>query len=472
MSTDGPLTGRRIAMLVYNDLSSDARVIKEATALSEAGAEVRVIALAVARGRYAPGLDRSRPAFETLRVPIVEIKHLLPIWGDAVRRLIRRSSTPAVAPAPTPAPTPTTPSPSSSAAPAPPAAAAPAARAPIGELKGVLIDLWGRLDLTLRMASYWRRARRELLAWRPDAIHAHDANTLSPAARAARRLRIPLVYDSHELWTERNVRADRPFAKRWERIVERRGIRRAELVVTVSPSIARWLQDRYRLTREPLLVRNIPAASPTAGDRGCGRLRELASLPDDARVLVYCGGVTTNRGIERVVDALAHLPADHHLVAIGPASEIVAAQLRRRAVGVGAAGRLHLVGSVDSHEVTTALADGDVSFVLTNPSCLSYRYSLPNKLFESLHAGLPIIANDLPDTGAIVSQSGAGVIVGESADSRELADAVRSVLVDRERLSRAALAAAQEHRWEDDIEALVAAYSAMTSRHRPGGPHA
>lgn len=453
-------------MLVYNDLSSDARVIKEATALSEAGAEVRVIALAVARGRYAPGLDRSRPAFETLRVPIVEIKHLLPLWGDAARRVIRRSSTPAVPPTSAP---PTATSPAPSAALATPAASAPAAPVPIGGPKGLLIDLWGRLDLTLRMASYWRRAVRELLKWRPDAIHAHDANTLSPASRAARQLRVPLVYDSHELWTERNVRADRPFAKRWERVVERRGIRHADLVVTVSPSIAAWLEERYALQRTPLLVRNIPASSPTAGNRGLGRLRELASLPDDARVLVYCGGVTTNRGIERVVDALAHLPDDHHLVAIGPASEIVAGQLQRRAAKVGAAGRLHLVGSVESHQVTTALSDGDVSFVLTNPSCLSYRYSLPNKLFESLHAGLPIVANDLPDTGAIVSESGAGVVVGETADARELAEAVRSVLLDRDRLSRAALAAAQENRWEDDIEALVMAYAALTTRDRPGG---
>lgn len=454
-------------MLVYNDLSSDARVIKEATALSEAGAEVRVIALAVARGRYPAGLDRTRPAFETLRVPIVEIKHLLPIWGDAVRRLIRRSSTPAVAPAPaaTPAPlTVTSPAPSAALA-----APAPAAPVPIGGPKGLLIDLWGRLDLTLRMASYWRRARRELLAWRPDAIHAHDANTLSPASRAARRLRAPLVYDSHELWTERNVRADRPFAKRWERVVERRGIRHADVVVTVSPSIAHWLEERYGLPRTPLLVRNIPASSPTAGDRGLGRLRELASLSDDARVLVYCGGVTTNRGIERVVDALAHLPDDHHLVAIGPASEVVAGELQRRAAAVGVAVRLHLVGSVDSHQVTTALSDGDVSFVLTNPSCLSYRYSLPNKLFESLHAGLPIIANDLPDSGAIVRDAGAGVVVGVDADPRELADAARAVIADRDRLAAAALAAARGHRWEDDIEALITAYSEMTSRPRPEG---
>lgn len=449
-------------MLVYNDLSSDARVIKEATALSEAGAEVRVIALAVARGRYAPGLDRSRPAFETLRVPIIEIKHLLPLWGDAVRRILRRSSGPTASSAP---PASATAAQTTTA----PAAVAPAEPAPIGGLKGLLIDLWGRLDLTLRMASYWRRARRELLAWRPDAIHAHDANTLSPASRGARRLRVPLVYDSHELWTERNVPRDRPIAKHWERLVERRGIRRADLVVTVSPSIAHWLQDHYGLPRTPILVRNIPASSPTAGDRSRGRLRELASLPDDARVLVYCGGVTTNRGIERVVDALAHLPADHHLVAIGPASEVVADHLRRRAAGAGAAGRVHFVGSVESHEVTTALSDGDVSFVMTNPSCLSYQYSLPNKLFESLHAGLPIIANDLPDTGAIVRESAAGLVVAQSADPAELAAAVRLVVADREALSAAALAVARELRWENDIDALVGAYVAMTTRARSGG---
>lgn len=126
--------------------------------------------------------------------------------------------------------------------------------------------------------------------------------------------------------------------------------------------------------------------------------------------------------------------------------------------------------SDESHQVTTALSDGDVSFVLTNPSCLSYRYSLPNKLFESLHAGLPVIANDLPDTGAIVRDSGAGLVVGQSADPSELAAAVRLAISDRDALSAAARSAARGLRWENDIGALIHAYAEMTTPVRPGGP--
>src|SRR5699024_11737161 len=118
----------------------------------------------------------------------------------------------------------------------------------------------------------------------------------------------------HELWRHRNApgRTIRPVV---EGVIERRVIRRAAGVITVSPNIAAWLQRTYRLPRRPTLVRNNPAAGPVP-DPANGQLRRRARLPAHARVIAYGGRPTTGRGIEAALDRPGHLPARVHLRAV------------------------------------------------------------------------------------------------------------------------------------------------------------
>lgn len=132
-------------------------------------------------------------------------------------------------------------------------------------------------------------------------------------------------------------------------------------------------------------------------------------------------------------------------------------RLLRRARTEGVADRIHLVGSVPSAQVPQTLADADVAVVYVRPICLSYLYSLPNKLFESIHAGLPIVAADLPDTAEVVRRYG----VGEVFDARtpaDLAAAIRAVLADPGHYRRAAVAAARDLTWEHEAARMVALY--------------
>src|SRR5699024_8144572 len=97
-------------------------------------------------------------------------------------------------------------------------------------------------------------------------------------------------------------------------------------------------------------------------------------------------------------------------VLLGYGEEAALQQVRRQARDHGVADRVHLIGAVGPDEVSRSLADGDVAVVHVRPICLSYRYALPNKLFESIRAGLPIAAADLPDMGEIVSSLGVGEV--------------------------------------------------------------
>ena len=123
----------------------------------------------------------------------------------------------------------------------------------------------------------------------------------------------------------------------------------------------------------------------------------------------------------------------------------------------GVAERVHQVGPVAPHEVSDALSDADLSVVHVRPTCLSYRFALPNKLFESIRAGLPVAAADLPDIRAVVEGLGVGEVF-DGEDPTALAATITAILADPERYRAAARAAAPSLTWETEIGALIGAY--------------
>src|SRR5699024_4839561 len=153
------------------------------------------------------------------------------------------------------------------------------------------------------------------------------------------------------------------------------------------------------------------------------------------------------------------------LVLLGYGDEEYVEQVRRRAERAGVAERVHPVGAVRSAEVATALADADLAIVQVRPTCLSYTYSLPNKLFEAIHAGLPVAAASLPDTRAVVDQYGVGEVFAPTATPRRMAAAIADVLDRPEEYRRNARAAATLLTWQNEERALIDLYRRVL-----GGP--
>lgn len=446
----------RVAVLVYNDAANDSRVLKESASLQEDGYDVRIIA--VERRR----LDRTaevtlldeRLALE--RVPEFAIERVLPSLAPVWRRLINDAGTPEEG----------DPAPSSRCS-----DAKGLPRRALGEIPAIrsialrtLRSVGERAFRTMSLGTYWKNATLAGVRFRPDIVHANDANTLVPALaiRALTRGSVGIVYDSHELWRHRNVRADRILAPLAEVLTESIGIRLVDGVITVSPSIAAWLQHTYRLADTPTLVRNVPVADALP-DPSTGVLRERAGLTAEDKVIAYGGRITTARGIEETIAALRHLPQDVHFVLLGYGEPAALDGVRAEAVRHGVAERVHLIGAVEPDDVSRSLADGDVAVVHVRPICLSYRFALPNKLFESIRAGLPIAAADLPDMRQVVEELGVGEVF-QGSKPEDLAVALADILADPAAYQDRARTVAPELTWEIETEKMLEMYRRVLLR--------
>jgi glycosyltransferase involved in cell wall biosynthesis len=284
---------------------------------------------------------------------------------------------------------------------------------------------------------------------RPELVHANDWNTMWTGLLIKCLCRSRLVYDSHELWADRNGRWEwRP----WLLACEALFVRAADEVLTSSPGYADALAARYRIA-PPTVVRNIPEGPATAQDSRV----VPQSRPVDPLV-VYVGGLMPGRGLEQMIDALPLIP-ETRLRAVGPGAPHYRASLLARAQATGVLDRVELRQPVAPAEVGGTLADAAAGLCLIQPICRSYELSLPNKLFEYAAAGVPVLASDLPVIGTLVRRQGIGVLAPPE-DPRAIAASLERLLEpDVWRLAaERARAFAETHSWDREARTLAGVY--------------
>lgn len=329
--------------------------------------------------------------------------------------------------------------------------------APLAEWEGFEIELIpidrGR-SLRRTYPLFWRRAHPLLLAARADAYHAHDLDTLWPAARAADRLGVPLVYDSHEFWTEQSSLVGRPAIRAFWRQLEKRLVGRAHRVITVSDSIASALQARYGLQAVTVL-RNLPQYRPREDS---DRIRHWLSLPSRRPIVLYQGGFLTDNGLTEQIQAATEFgEAALVLIGDGPCEAALRRQVRENQLEQ----RVFFIPRVPFGQLHSYTCSADLGLCLIKGTGQSFYYSMPNKLFEYLMAGLPVLASDFPEMRRIIHETGAGA-VADPCDLPTVGRLVRQLLEDpdqRQVCRQAALKAAQRYNWEQEAHRLLDLYA-------------
>jgi glycosyltransferase involved in cell wall biosynthesis len=291
---------------------------------------------------------------------------------------------------------------------------------------------------------------------------AHDLRAL-PAAIAARDAagRGSIVYDAHEIFPEAGEHARRPaWARRRMAGLERQLAAHAVALVTVNDALAERLGPALGLSRV-VVARNCPPRwAPPADARAASPLREVAGLPASAPLLLYHGGLAPGRGIETLAAALREPGmSTAHLVFMGsgPLGGLVQALTAR------SGGRIHLLPPVAPGELLDWVAGADVVVAPIQPTTLNHRLSSPNKVFEGIAAGVPVVGSDLPGIRSVILADPGRPLgaVADPDDPTAFAAAIRSILelapAEAAALRARCLAAAHDRwNWETESAGLVA----------------
>ena len=217
-------------------------------------------------------------------------------------------------------------------------------------------------------------------------IIAHSLAALPVSVYMAQRHRLPLLYDAHELETER-AGWSKPIRK-IAREFEARLIRKCDHVITVNDSIRDWYLSAYPGI-DISTVRNVPAVPPKIGKSS---LRTSLNIPSDALVYVYCGALGADRGLTELIETFRDLGHDRHFVMVGYGHG--KNSLVKQAQGLN---NVHFHETVPQSQLVTLLSGADVGVVVLRTDSLSYEYAMPNKLFEYAAAGLGIITGTGPE---------------------------------------------------------------------------
>jgi glycosyltransferase involved in cell wall biosynthesis len=289
---------------------------------------------------------------------------------------------------------------------------------------------------------------------RPDVWHVHDFTGILALWLGGLPRRAPLVYDSHELYMELGSAARMPApVRRGLATIEGRMARRARGVITVNQGVAGELARRYGV--DPVVVLNCP---PYTEVDVPGSLRSTLRL-EGRQVLLYHGAVSEGRGIEQTVAALPHLPASTVFVVLGNGALVP--WLREQQRRPELAGRIALHPAVPLSELLSWVVDADLGLSLIAPTELNFVLSTPNKLFECIVAGVPVLASDFPEMRRIVIGEDIGAVC-DPMDPTAIAGAIRELLADPARLAqmraKARAAARARYNWDAQAEGLLALY--------------
>jgi len=279
-------------------------------------------------------------------------------------------------------------------------------------------------------------------------INAHSVAVLPVCYLLSRRCRAKLIYDTHELETETvATRGLQSVIFKW---AERLLIGKCDAVFVVNESIADWYRKRYPGLC-PVIVRNIPQIE----ERGRpADLRKVLSIPAGKFLFIHIGHLVRGRNIQEILAAFSSPAVDAHIVFLGHGEfeEIVRAYCARYP-------NIHWLTPVPPDQVVRYAAACDVGLCLIEPSCLSYKLSLPNKVFEYMKAGIPFFFTDLPEVSRLLGSSFDEWHIG--APARDLRGAVSALTVAAVAEAKASLAAFRLPPWDEEAKAMVDAYVSL-----------
>jgi glycosyltransferase involved in cell wall biosynthesis len=278
-------------------------------------------------------------------------------------------------------------------------------------------------------------------------ILANDLDTLLPCTIVAKIKSRKLVFDAHEYFTEVPELIGRSSIKKvWQKVASW-CIPHANVCYTVSDNLARIFEEKYK--KHFYIIRNVPLMH---------ELIDGHNTHHDKPIIIYQGDLNVGRGIEETMHAIVNKDVEYWIAGDGPIKE----HLQKRIKELDINNKVKLLGYLTPDELRKCTSKADVGINLLQPQSLSYYYSLSNKFFNYMHAGVPQICAPFPEYEVINNHC--RIAVFANCNATEISDAIDILLKDKnlyQQLKTNCFKASKMYHWEEEKNKLISIYQTL-----------
>lgn len=250
--------------------------------------------------------------------------------------------------------------------------------------------------LKFAYVEFQRKLYVELLrkADKNTILLANDLDTLLPNYLVSRKLNIPLVFDSHEIFTEMPAINGRYTQKIW-RSLENFIVPKLKYMMAASESYADWFANTYDIER-PVVVQNFPRKKENL---------QIYSNTNLKKIILYQGVINPSRGLDKMIPVMKLINnAELWIAGDGPKKTEYISLTK----SLGLEGKVKFLGKLLPENLREITQKADVGLSIEENNGLSYYYSMPNKISDYIQARIPIIVSDFPEMRKVIDIYNAG----------------------------------------------------------------
>jgi len=314
---------------------------------------------------------------------------------------------------------------------------------------------WSKNRL-IQILKYIEFLYRVIIKYRDiDIIHCNDLGTLPIGVLIKKfsKKDVKIVYDAHEYETE--INGLKGMRKGISKILEKSLIKKVDKTITVSDTIAKEYVRLYNI-KKPALVLNTP---PFIKIEKKNIFREQLNIGEDKNIFLYQGGLARGRGIEILLETFKELSKDNSKnVIIFMGYGILEDKIKEYSKKYS---NIFYYKAVSPEVLLDFTSSADFGISLIEDKCLSYRYCLPNKMFEYLMVDIPVIVSNLPEMAKIIEKYSVGVIAKEYS-IKGIKEAVNSIIdLDRDKLNKNIQKVKEIYNWQEQEEIFLKVYNEL-----------
>ncbi len=293
-----------------------------------------------------------------------------------------------------------------------------------------------------------------LLSQKYDLLHCHDLWVLPAAASISWLRHSALIYDAHEYYAGLEIFRKKRLSRFLWLLTERIAIKQVQILLTVSEKLGERFRNRYPSLKQIKIIRNLPRY-----ERVDSSLVQFRIRKNEDKIVIYHGHFKPGRGLENLIHAVAMTTAKVKLYLIGNGE--LEPVLKNLVLAKHQQERIFFHDFIPTTELISTSAQGDIGVVLFEPNSLNYAAALPNKFFEYIMAGLPVLCSSIETFTYYINKYNFGLCV-DPDDVEALSRAIVKIITNEDQLKvwkKNALRAAEELNWDNEEKKLIQIYA-------------